>query len=87
MRFDLHQPREQTVRHVHVNEGGQAVVADQFHNHTGGKESGKSNEQPHASDGGAAGESPALPSPNPQGNGVPIPGGQGRDAVQDARRD
>ncbi|MBL0001347.1 MAG: hypothetical protein IPO97_10390, partial [Sphingomonadales bacterium] len=34
-----HQPREQTVRHVHVNEGkGQAVIADQFHNHTGGKE-------------------------------------------------
>ena len=24
----LHQPREQTVRHVHVNEGGRAVVAD-----------------------------------------------------------
>ncbi len=29
----LHQPREQTVKHVHVNEGGQAVVADQFHQH------------------------------------------------------
>lgn len=27
----LHQPREQTVKHVHVNEGGQAVVADHFH--------------------------------------------------------
>ena len=25
----LHQPREQTVRHVHMNEGGQAIVADQ----------------------------------------------------------
>ncbi len=24
----LHQPREQTVRHVHVNEGGQAVVTE-----------------------------------------------------------
>ena len=32
----LHQPREQTVRHVHVNDGGQAVVADQFHHHAGG---------------------------------------------------
>ena len=31
----IHQPREQTVRHVHVNEGGQAVIADQVHNHTG----------------------------------------------------
>jgi hypothetical protein len=37
----LHQPREQTVRHVHVNEGGQAVIADQFHNHAGGQETGK----------------------------------------------
>jgi hypothetical protein len=27
----LHQPREQTVRHVHVNEGGKAVIADEFH--------------------------------------------------------
>jgi len=44
----LHQPREQTVKHVHVNEGGQAVVADQFHQHTGGIENGKSNEQSHA---------------------------------------
>lgn len=33
----LHQPREQTVRHVHVNGGGQAVIADQFHHHAGGK--------------------------------------------------
>ena len=33
----LHQPREQTVRHVHVNDGGQAVIADQFHHHGGGK--------------------------------------------------
>lgn len=29
----LHQPREQTVKHVHVNEGGQAIVADQIHQH------------------------------------------------------
>ncbi|WP_199223592.1 MULTISPECIES: hypothetical protein [unclassified Caulobacter] len=33
----LHQPREQTVRHVHVNEGGQAVIADEFHHHSGGR--------------------------------------------------
>jgi hypothetical protein len=32
----FHQPREQTVRHVHVHEGAQAVVADQFHHHAGG---------------------------------------------------
>ena len=29
----LHQPREQTVKHVHVNEGGQAIVADHIHQH------------------------------------------------------
>ena len=33
----LHQPREQTVRHVYVNGGGQAVIADQFHHHAGVK--------------------------------------------------
>lgn len=31
----LHQPREHTVRHVHVNEGGKAVIADEFHLHRG----------------------------------------------------
>jgi hypothetical protein len=33
----LHQPREQTVKHVQVNHGGQAVVADQFHHHPAGE--------------------------------------------------
>lgn len=33
----LHQPREQTVRHVHVNDGGQAVIANQFNNHMGAR--------------------------------------------------
>ena len=40
----LHQPREQTVRHVHVNEGGQAIVANQFHNHSGGQPAISGNE-------------------------------------------
>lgn len=43
----LHQPREQTVRHVHVNDGGQAIVADQFHHHGGSQENGKSVKQSH----------------------------------------
>lgn len=34
----LHQPREQTVRHVHVSEGGQAAIAEQLHHHSGGAE-------------------------------------------------
>lgn len=81
----LHQPREQTVKHVHVNEGGQAIVADQIHQHSGGRENGKSNEQSLAT--GAAGKSPALLGADPQGDGVPIPGGEGPEAVPDARRD
>lgn len=40
----LHQPREQTVRHVHVNEGGQAVIAEQFHHYSGGHENGKADD-------------------------------------------
>ena len=81
----LHQPREQTVRHVHVNEGGQAVIADNFHHHTGGRENGNSIKQSDAT--GSAGASAALPSPDPLRNGVPIPGCEGKAAMQDARRD
>tara|TARA_R110002124_G_scaffold183401_4_gene350790 strand:- start:10590 stop:11264 length:675 start_codon:yes stop_codon:yes gene_type:complete len=81
----LHQPREQIVRHVHVNEGGQAVVADQFHQHTGGAENGKSVKQSDAT--GKAGECAALPSPDSQGNGLPVPSNERAQAMQDARRD
>lgn len=38
----LHHPRKRTVRHVHVNEGGQAVIVDKFHHHTGGQQYGQS---------------------------------------------
>lgn len=75
--------RVQTVKHVHVSEGGQAIVADQFHQHTGGKKNGKSNEQPHAT--GAAGESPALPSPDPIGPAVPVASRKGQAKVPHAR--
>jgi hypothetical protein len=82
----LHQPREQTVRHVHVNEGGQAVIADQFHHHTGGRENAKSADQPHATGAAQSGERAALPSPHPIGQAVPIASGEGEGAVQNARR-
>lgn len=82
----LHQPREQTVRHVHVNEGGQAVIADQFHHHAGGTENGQSTEQPQATGTGTAGAVTALPSPDPLGNGVPIPCRERKRPVPDARR-
>jgi len=78
----LHQPREQTVKHVHVNDGGQAVVADHFH--AGDQKIGKSNKQSDAT--GATGERAALPGPDPSGNGVPVPGRKRETAMQDARR-
>lgn len=67
----LHQPREQTVRHVHVNEGGQAVVADHFHNHPAGLRNSKSKEQSHAT--GAVRKSSALSSKDADRVSLPIP--------------
>ncbi len=81
----LHQPREQTVKHVHVNDGGQAVVADHFHHHTGGRENGKTVKQSDAT--GATGASATLPSPDPFGRGVSVSSSAGEAAVQDAWRD
>lgn len=82
----LHQPRVQTVRHVQVNEGGQAVIADEFHHHTGGSgENEKIDGQSHAA--GTAGNVAALHGPNPLGNGVPIPSRKRQAAMQDARGD
>ncbi len=81
----LHQPREQIVKHVHVNDGGQAVVADEFHHHTGGVENAKSVEQSHAT--GTTCASTPLLSQDTEGNGVPIPSREGQEALPDARRD
>jgi len=82
----LHQPREQTVRHVHVNEGGKAVIADQFHHHAGAAENVQSVEQPHATGPGTAGAGPALPSPDAIGPAVPLASGKGKGALPNARR-
>lgn len=79
--------REQTVRHVHVNEGGQAVIADQFHHHTGGMTNAETADQSQGTATGAAGVGPALPGADPFGNGVPIPSREGEAALQNARRD
>jgi hypothetical protein len=81
----LHQPREQTVRHVHVNDGGQAIVADHFHQHTRGMQNAEPVKQSRAT--GAAGTGTALPSQDPGRDGVPIASGEGAEAVPDARRD
>lgn len=80
----LHQPREQTVRHVHVNEGGQAVIADQFHHHAGASKIGKSIKQSDAT--APAGPRAALLSSDASGDGVPISSGERQAAMQDARR-
>jgi hypothetical protein len=68
-----------------VNEGGQAVVAGNFHQHTGGEGNGKSTEQSHAT--GATGKCPPLPGPDASGDGVPIPSRERQAAMQDARWD
>lgn len=81
----LHQPREQTVRHVHVNEGGQAVIADEFHHHQGGRKNAETVNQSHAAR--TAGASPPLSSQNARGSGVPIPCGERQATLPDARRD
>jgi hypothetical protein len=68
----LHQPREQIVKHVHVGEGGQAVVADEFHHHVGGASNAKKSKQSHA----LRPSGSPVPSSDPGRNEVPISGGQ-----------
>jgi hypothetical protein len=79
----LHQPREQVVRHVHVYEGGQAVVAEEFHHHSGGNANAGSIGQPHAQVANA--RVAALSSANPIAEPLPRPGHEER-AMPDARR-
>ena len=81
----LHQPREQTVKHVHINSGAQAVVADAFHQYKGGTENGKTDNQSHTA--GTTCDSTPLLSQNAEGNGMPIPSREVETAMQDARRD
>jgi hypothetical protein len=81
----LHQPREQTVKHVHVSQGGQAVVADHFHQHQGVRKNGKSVEQSHAT--GLARANAALPCPDPLGSRLSGTSGEGKEAMPNARRD
>jgi hypothetical protein len=83
----IHQPREQVVRHIHVNEGGQAIVADQLTIGAPGGGAAAIADQSHAARAAGAGECAALPCPDPLGNGVPVPGRAREAAVQDARRD
>lgn len=74
---------EQTIKHVHVdNRGGQAVIADTVQ--TGGRNA-FGPDQP-CEPGLAAACSPALPSPHPLGQRVPVPGHAERE-MQDSWRE
>ncbi len=83
----IHQPREQIVRHVHVNEGGQAIVADQVTIGGSGGGNAAIADQSHTARTARAGKRAALPCPDPFGNSVPIAGGARQAQMQDARRD
>ena len=65
--------QKMTVEHVHVYQGGQAIVGAV---HQGGGPRTKTEEQPHAQ---AITHEPgaALPCPDPQREAVPIAGGEG----------
>lgn len=77
---------EQVVRHVHVYEGGQAVVADQFH-HYGANGNGKSLGQPYAPFAGhPPSGGPAMLGQDTAGNGVPVSSDQRQTTVSHARR-
>jgi hypothetical protein len=81
----IHQPREQVVRHVHVYEGGQAVVAEEFHHHAQGAGNAGYAHQPHTPTGQIAGCSP-LPSPDPIRQPLPSAEGARTAPLPNARR-
>ncbi len=72
----------QTVKHVHINEGGQAVIADQFHHHAGGQRNAETADQPYEQ----CTCGPAMLGQDPLGNGVPITGVEGQTALSPSRR-
>jgi len=66
---------EQTVRVVHVHQGGQAVVANNVVHGGGGTP--ENSGRPHAL---------ALPSPDPERRPMPVVAGEGKEALPHARR-
>jgi hypothetical protein len=74
---------EQVVRHVHVNEGGQAVVAETIN--IGGRQNENTAFNPHGPCGPDE-RSSALPGPNEAGHPLPMSGDEGADPLPDARR-
>jgi hypothetical protein len=80
----LHQPREQTVRHVHVNDGGRAVIADQIHHHGGGAGNAETTKQSDAA--GPARSGASLLGADPERDGMPVTRCERQEAMSDARR-
>ena len=70
---------------MHVSEGGQAVVADEFHHHEGGQRNAKASEQSHAT--GTVCDSATMLGKDTAGNGMPITSREGEATMQNARGD
>ena len=69
----LNEPPPAPPRYVSVRDGGQAVIADQFHHHAAAP---ILEDQSHAPR--AIGQGPAMPSENPERWSLPSPGGEGQ---------
>jgi hypothetical protein len=74
---------EQVVRHVHVNQGGKAVVAETIN--IGDRQNGNTAFNPHGPCGPDE-RSTALPCPNEAGHPLPMSGDEGPDPLPAARR-
>ena len=69
----LQRPREGTVRHVHVTEGGRAIVADNLTYLAGGSSNAENEHQSHATR--AIGSGAALSSSDAEGDREPVASG------------
>ena len=78
----MHQPREQTVRHIHVGPDGQAIFIENMH---GGLGNVRTDERAHATGACQSADGTALLSHDPQRSGVPIAGSEREAPVPHAR--
>ena len=85
----IQRPGSEAPRHVTVADGGQAIIADQFHHHAGVNQNGKSPDQPQTARAADPGERPPLLCQGQDAEWGPMPGAgrPGEAAMQDARRE
>ena len=79
--------QKMTVEHVHVHPGGQAIVGNVMH--TGRGVQDENSEQPHGTEEPRAiafAERAALRSSEPQRQPLPVPRGEGKETLPNARR-